>query len=54
MGADFLHVNLISNEKVSDFDMPCALTAQGLPILLQEKSALVILQQQVLNNSIAL
>jgi hypothetical protein len=31
MEADFLHVHLISNEKVPDVDMPCAFTAQGPP-----------------------
>jgi hypothetical protein len=41
--ADLLHVDLICNEKVSDVNMPCALAAQSLTILLKQSQALVVL-----------
>jgi hypothetical protein len=45
MQADFFHVHLISNEKVSNVDMPCAFAAQGPLVLFQEDEAPIVLQQ---------
>ncbi len=54
MNADLLHVHLVTHKEVPNVDVPHALAARSLPIALKENSTLVVLQQEILNDSITL